>query len=330
MKRTLFCIALAVTAACAFLPAQETGSKLLLAFSSYRERPKHPNIFFYEHDGVGTGKIVGSVATPRAMASADSHPTLSQDGKSCAFTFELENNTGRIQFWDLKEQKLDVLAAVNTSPNAQMSPSLTGDGKLVAFAAWNRAGAVGQGWHVYLYDLAGKKFVDLPDLNHSLADDRMPSLSGDGRFLAFASNRKDGAGLTDLYLYDRQAGKLVAVPELNSKHMDAQPSLSADGNLIAFVSDRPGGQGGRDIHLFDRAAGKLLPLPGLNTPSHEHSPSLTADGRFIAFVSERLGGDGERDVYLYDRAAQKLLPTPGLNSKADDFDPSLIVVKPGE
>ena len=41
----------------------------------------------------------------------------------------------------------------------------------------------------------------------------MPALSGDGRCLAFASNRKDGVGLTDIYLYDRKESKVVALPE---------------------------------------------------------------------------------------------------------------------
>ena len=310
------------------LPAQEPGTgKVLIALSSYRERPKHPNIFFYEHDGVATGKIVGSIATPRGVASADHHPSLSQDGQFCAFTFELENNTGRINLWDMKERKLIDMPVVNTSPNALMAPSMSADGKLLAFAAWNRPGGVGQGWHVFFYDMPNKKLLDLPGLNDQASDDRMPSLSADGRWLAFVSNRKGGAGLTDIYLYDRQEGKLVEVPSLNSKNMDTQPSLSADGNLIAFVSDRPGGSGGRDIYLFDRSAGKLLPLPGLNTAAHEHSPSLSPDGRYIAFVSERLSGEGERDVYLYDRQTEKILPTPGLNSRVDDFDPSVIVLK---
>ena len=87
-------------------PLKPAPAKLLIAFASYSERPKHPNIFFYEHDGVATGKIIGSVGTPRAMASAEAHPSLSHDGRYCAFTFELENKTGRIQCWDLKEQKL--------------------------------------------------------------------------------------------------------------------------------------------------------------------------------------------------------------------------------
>src|SRR5205809_1969925 len=104
MQRTLPCLAVALLAAGGLLPAQEKPAvKLLLAFASYRERPKHPNIFFYEHDGKETGKLAGSVGTPRGVASADAHPVLSHDGRWCAFTFELENQTGRVHFWDRKE-----------------------------------------------------------------------------------------------------------------------------------------------------------------------------------------------------------------------------------
>ncbi|MBY0527017.1 MAG: hypothetical protein K2R98_26725 [Gemmataceae bacterium] len=323
---TLLAILLSTKPLAAEPVAEQPKVKILIAFASYRERPKHPNIFFYEHDGVSQGKIVGSVATPRGVASAEGHPSLSHDGRFCAFTFELENQTGQVQLWDRKEQKLADAGTINDSPNAQMGPSLSANGNLIAFAAWNRPKAVGPGWNVFLYDREAKKHIDLPNLNTANFNDRMPSLSGDGRFIAFASNRKGGVGLTDIYLYDRTEGKLLPLPELNSKNLDIEPSISGDGNLVAFVSDRPG-SGGRDVYLFDRAAKKLLPLPGLNSNAQDQSPALSPDGRFIAFVSERLGGEGERDIYLYDRQTQKLLPTPGLNSKAEDFDPCVIVLK---
>jgi Tol biopolymer transport system component len=313
----------------AALPSQEPPPlKLVIAFASYRQRPNHANVYFYEHDGLANGKIAGSIAVQGEAVGG--HPSLTHDGRFCAITYELENNTGRIHFWDRKENKLVDLPTINDSPNAQMGPSLTGTGSLLAFVAWNRPQAIGQGWKVFLYDMAAKKLLDMPNLNSQSFNDRQPALSGDGRFIAFTSNRKGGVGLTDIYLYDRRESRLIDVPGLNSKHMDMEPSLSADGNLIAFVSDRPGGSGGRDIYLFDRAANKYLPLPGLNSLAHEMSPSLSSDGRFIAFVSERLGGEGERDIYLYDRQAQKLLPTPGLNSMAEDFDPCIIVLKAKE
>jgi Tol biopolymer transport system component len=324
MRRFLLGLALTGSVLLAAEPDREPPRvRLLVAFASYRERPKHPKIYFYEHDGVASGKIVGAIDT--VDLRSDSHPALSHDGRFCAFASELENQTGKVLLWDARERKLVDLPGLNVSPHAQLGPSLSGDGSLLAFYAWNRPGA-GPRWDTFLYDVAARKFLDLPGLNTPAFDERLPALSGDGRFLAFASNVRGGVGLTDVYLYDRRAGKTLALPGLNSPAMDTEPSLNADGTLIAFVSDRPGGQGGRDVYLFDRRAGQLLPLPGLNSPAHEQSPALSPDGRFLAFVSERLAGAGERDVYLYDRQSQKLLPTPGLNSKQEDFDPCVVVL----
>lgn len=329
MRRHLVSFGL-LTICLAALPAQQPqGAKLLIAFSSYRDRPRHPNIILYEHDGVGSGKVVGTVGgmVNRSAADAYAHPSLSGDGRYCAYTYEKENETGKVLLWDLKEQKQVELPTLNDTPNAQMHPSLTSDGKRVAFTAWNRPKAPSTRWHVFLYDIAGKKFLDVPGVNVPEFDQRMPALSGDGRILGHTTTAKGTVGLTDIYLFDCTENKVLPTPEMNSKHMDVEPSLSADGNLVAFVSDRPGGTGGRDVYLFDRSASKFLPLPGLNSAGHEHSPQLSAAGRYIVFVSERLGGEGERDIYLYDRQAQKLLPTPGLNSKTEDYDPCVIVLK---
>src|SRR5262249_35596187 len=135
-----------------------SGLKLLIAFASYRERPRHPKIYFYEHDGVANGKMIGSIDPVNQRS--DYHPSLSHDGRFCAFASELENQTGRIQLWDVKEKKLIDLPALNDTPNAQMSPSLSGDGKLLAFTAWNRPGTSSR-WDVFLYDVTAKKFLDL-------------------------------------------------------------------------------------------------------------------------------------------------------------------------
>lgn len=320
-----------------FLPAQPVAeqpgaAKLLIAFASTRERraPPYPMVYFYEHDGVASGKLLGSIPSitkGENSVRSDSHPSLSADGRYCAFAAQLGiQDGGRIEVWDRQEKKL--LASppgLNDLPSAhQIGPSLAGNGAQVAFTAWGRGGR----WDVFLYDLSGRKFLDLPGLNTPKYDERMPALNGDGRFLAYASNAPGGAGGTDVSLYDLREKKIVPLPGLNSKHLDMEPSLSADGRLIAFTSERPEGSGGRDIYLYDRSEGKLLPLPGLNSAAHEHSPSLSPDGRYLVFVSERLGGAGERDIYLYDRQAQKLLPTPGLNSKEDDFDPCVIVLPP--
>jgi Tol biopolymer transport system component len=299
-------------------------ARLLIAFTSFRDRPKHPQISLYEHDGVGQGKIIGTIDT--ANLRSDYRPSLTLDGKLCVFASETENQTSKIFFWDLGEKKLLTFPAINDSPNALLHPSITGQGTHVAFAAWDKAGSSTR-WDVQIYDVAAKKFLEKPRFNTQFADERMPAFSGDGRFLAYASNAKEGLGVSDVWLFDVQEQVNVPLPGLNSPSLDVSPSLSVDGRLIAFASDRPGGAGGRDIYLYDREVKKLIDLPGLNSVANEQTPSLSADGRFMTFVSERFPGEGERDVFLYDRRMQKLLPTPGLNSKREDFDPCVIELR---
>ena len=310
-----------------------TNQKLLLAFSSVRERraPPYPKVYFYEHDGASAGQLLGSIdsiTNGTNFTRADMHPSLSRDGRFCAFSAQYGiNDGGRIEIWDRNEKKLLPFPAINDFPNVhQMTPSLSGDGSLVTFSAYSRPNGSPR-WGLFLYDLTGKKFLDVPKPVNATVDERLPTLSGDGRFLAFSSNARGGVGLTDIYLFDLKEQTLDPLPEMNSKHMELQPSLSGDGRLLAFSSDRPNGAGGRDIFLFDRLEKKFLPLPGLNSVAPEQSPSLSADGRYLAFVSERLNGAGERDVYLYDRETQSLVLTPGLNSKEDDYDACVIVVQ---
>jgi len=334
MRRFLLCVL--VIAAClgsiTAQPAPESFTpKLLIAFASVRERraPPYPRILFYEHDGVANGKLTGSIESITKgdqNTRSDMHPSLSRDGRYCAFSAQMGPTHGaRIEIWDRTEKKLLPLTLNDAADVHRMTPSLTGDGKQVVYSAWAQPAGTPR-WGVYLYDLTAKKLLDLPKLNGETIDLRQSALSWDGRYLAYVSNLRGGVGLTDVWMYDLKEKQVIALPEMNSKFTDMQPSLSEDGRLVAFTSDRPGGQGGRDIYLYDRLKKTCLPLPGFNSEVHEQSPSLSPDGRYLAFVSERLGGVGERDVYLYDRETQKLLPTPGLNSKDDDYDPCVIVL----
>jgi Tol biopolymer transport system component len=315
-------------------------TELLIAYGSYKDRGKYPTITFYEHDAIGNGKVIGTI--PAVNLRSDSHPTLSHDGRWCAFTSELENQTSRILLWDMQARQLVEQPVLNDSPNSQQHAAISGDGRLIAFAAWNRPGSSNR-WDVLCFHIAAKK-LDSPALWNTPADDeRMPSLSADGRLLAITTNAVQsesqsydtsragvpnlrGIGQTDITLWDRAEGKSLPLPGLNSANRDVEPHLSADGRWIAFVSDRPGGVGGRDVYLYGRQAQQLVPLPGLNSIAHEQMPSLSPDGRFLVFVSERISGAGERDVFLYDRPTQKLLSTPELNSKREEIDPCVIVL----
>ena len=83
----------------------------------------------------------------------------------------------------------------------------------------------GQGGRdIYLFDRAAKKFLPLPGLN-SVAHEQTPSISVDGRYIAFVSERFPGEGERDIFLYDREAQKLLPTPGLNSKREDIDPCV---------------------------------------------------------------------------------------------------------
>jgi dipeptidyl aminopeptidase/acylaminoacyl peptidase len=298
-------------------PAQ-TAPRLVIALSSFRDRPLHPRTYFYEHDGTGTCRQMGEIEAVNLRV--ETHPSLARGGALCAVASEVENNHSDTRLWDIPgKREVTDLPGLNTDA-PEIEPSLSADAQWLVFSAWNRPGAPA-GWSLFLYHLKERKLAELPVNTDD--DEQTPSISGDGRLIAFVSNRPGGAGLSDLWLYDRTGAKLVPLPGLNTARRELDPALSADGRYLAFTSDRPGGAGTRDIYLYDRQQAALVPLPGLNGPGIDQTPALSPDGRYLAFVAERVSGQGERDVYLYDRQAGKLLPAPGLNTKAEDFDPSV-------
>jgi Tol biopolymer transport system component len=299
--------------------------KLRLALASNREHYWYPRIVIYDHDGAGQGAVVKVLASPDKRL--DHHPALAGDGQRLVYGSEAEGGVGRMQLWDLKEGAGQDLGDLDQAATTLFSPSLSADGKLLAFTAWSRPGASSR-WDVHLWDLTVNKPIDLPKLNSQEFDERRVAISGDGRWLACTTNAADGQGLTDIRLYDRQAEKVDTLLELNSSASENYPSLSGDGSLLAFTSDRDGGLGGTDVYLFDCRTRQLVELPRLNAPGQEQSPALSVSGRYLAFVSERLNSEGEQDVYLYDRTLGRLVETPGLNTGRDDFDPVIIEVGP--
>lgn len=81
-----------------------------------------------------------------------------------------------------------------------------------------------------------------------------PSVSENGRFIAFNGNRQ---GRTDIYVYDRDTRQLRNLTE-NLKTAVRNPAITADGNVIAFEASI---NGQWDILLYNRFGQPVTGLP---------------------------------------------------------------------
>ncbi len=156
----------------------------------------------------------------------------------------------------------------------------------------------------------------------------LPSISADGRFVAFVSDdftlvQNPNSNLVlDVFVRDRQAATTVlASVGATGAHADADCvpfALSGDGRFVTFTSEAttltagPDGNGVLpDVFVRDLVAGVTEVVSvgpgGAQVQGSSFSPGISHDGRFVAFSCSSdavVAGDanGWPDVFVRDRA----------------------------
>ena len=177
-----------------------------------------------------------------------------------------------------------------------------------------------------------------------------PSISADGRFVAFvsacSSNLVPGeCYLDDILVHDRETGTTERVSVSNegvsANGSSNNPSISADGRFVAFGSFAsnlvPGGTNGLShIFVHDRETGITeqvsVSSEGIQGIAHSYNPSISADGRFVAFVSACSSNlvPGEcylDDILVHDRETgtteRVSVSNEGVSANGSSYNPSI-------
>jgi Tol biopolymer transport system component len=157
-----------------------------------------------------------------------------------------------------------------------------------------------------------------------------PSISGDGRYVAFESEARnlvagDTNDSADIFVHDRdadedgvfdEAGAIrtsrisIASDGTQANASSSFAAISADGQHVAFVSMASNltadDATGRDVFVHDRSSGTTIRVPkpadagAILFPEIQSNSAISGDGRHIAFQTVT-GGSSDTDVYVHDR-----------------------------
>jgi hypothetical protein len=311
-----------------------SGNGTIAAFSSNAANLPHGDgttfRCYVRNIATGNTRIVSVTSNGVPATSQTFAPAVSADGRYVTFDgtgmgLPGANGAGQVWVHDLKTGST-VLAsrASNGTVATGAYPSLSGDGRFVAFEsrAANLPGGDGTHNFVYRRDLKlGKTALVSRDGNGNPAtgDVYGQLLSADGRFVVFRSNDADlpsGNGTRyHVYIRDMQAGvtKLVDKNAAGKTANDdsGAASISADGQTIAFDTQATNFQGGSvngQSYARDMTTGttKLVSQNTAGQPQNQSSlyAHPSGDGRYVAFYADGSnlpGGDGSTDqIYVRD------------------------------
>lgn len=265
-----------------------------------------------------------------ASGGTSEYPSFSADGRFAAFQSSATNLPGSdgsseiVYVRDLERNRTLVGSRTAGGDAAYASiygQALSSDGRRLAFFSTDSDLPRGDGAveHVYVRDLKTGR-VKLADQTNGgqtgNSDAADAAMSGDGRYVAFASdatNLPGGAGpSTQVYLRDLRRGRTILVGRNSAgvtQDGDAEfPHPSGDGRYVAFRAtgaNLPGGDGStQQIYVRDLRAGKTRlashNAEGDPADANADGPSMSLDGSWVLFETgaENLGGtSGVTDVF---------------------------------
>ncbi len=289
----------------------------------------------------GEAELV-STSTPPAKAIFSTSSSLSADGSTVVFESDGANlspadGDGTIDLFakDVASGELTLLSMTTAGDKGNgrsMQPSLSADGRLVAFIseASNLVAADPDGRaDIYVKDLQTGTIALVSASSDGVKANRAsdtPQISADGSTVAFMSEADnldpaDTDNDADIYVKNLASGQVRLASSTDAgaagNGPNTVPTISGDGTRVAFESrasdlDPGDTDADADIYLKDLATGdlRLVSTNSLGVKANQQtlSPDLSTDGSRIAFNSngsnmDPADLDEQPDVYVKEIAS---------------------------
>jgi outer membrane protein OmpA-like peptidoglycan-associated protein len=226
------------------------------------------------------------------------------------------------------------MKSINT-PYNEGAQSISADGKLLFFTACTQSDGYGSCDIYFSKNNAGAwtKPKNAGEPVNTAAWESQPSISANGEFLYFVSNREGGNGSMDIWRCRLNGFYASGEPRwskpqnlgemINTSGNETSPFIHADGKTLYFASDKLMGLGGYDIFYSRLTNDTVWKTPvnmgyPINTHKDEQGLIVDASGIRAYYSSDRPGSKG-LDIYQFD-LYEKARPTPVSYVQGKVFD----------
>ncbi len=241
------------------------------------------------------GQPVNLTQTPSAQEDT---PIFSPDGSTIAFASDRD---GDWSIYLMDTDGTNVRPALSGDAGTdELHPAFTpapspptrgGErGGLALVFSSNRADG---NWDIYTATIGSSEWTRLT--THPAAD-RFPTLSADGRTIAFRSERD---GNSEIYLMDADGSNLRRVTD--DPAFDGYPSITPDGSGVVFVSNRSGEQNAYVVNWAGAGVTALEQRPGWQMDT----PRLSKNGQLLIYAGGPIGST--LDIYKRKFASPLML-----------------------
>ena len=272
---------------------------------------------------------IKNIGAPINTSEIEGVPVISADESVMIFTYAGKKSTGGLLNDELKPDNENgqyhedifistkindstfndpiAITTLNTNGN-DAAVALSPDGNtLFSFVSNNDEG------DLYISTLSGSDWSEPLKLNKNINTDAWEgscSITSDGRFLYFASEKPGGLGGRDLYVSEKIDGDWAPAknlgPSINTQYNEDAPFIHPDGITLFVSSEGHKSIGGYDIMYSikqenDWIAPISMGIP-LNTTEDDRYYVINAQGDRGYFSSNRpnAGGKGSQDIYTVE------------------------------
>jgi Tol biopolymer transport system component len=303
--------------------------------------------------------LVSSDKTGISGNQSSQQPVLSGDGSYIAFSSFASNlvpgDTNGTADVFVKNvltgniERVSVASDGSQGDGENYAPSISADGRYVAFLSTASnffPGDSASSWDIFIHDRQTGQTKHVDSGVHGGDSNNGPSISGDGRYVAYAKTVIESPIFTSdpfysgthVFIYDQQTGGYDCASNyyvdgtlgllfFSGDGASGYPSISGNGRYVAYTSlatNLVSGDtnGVRDVFVYDRSLIFNTQIPRVSVASDGtqgngavtdlERPSISSDGRFVAFSSSASNlmptdTNGFPDTFVHDMATGQTL-----------------------